>query len=81
MCVVHDTLSWNAIATVDVEEQICNAKSACGKVSRIRHMVPGGSRESLPKRKARFADNSGVECKVPFCKCPNSRLYVHLAKT
>src|SRR5260370_41148243 len=27
MCVVHDTLSWNAIATVDVEEQSCTAKS------------------------------------------------------
>jgi hypothetical protein len=48
MCVVHDTLSWNAIATVDVEEQICNAKSACGKVARFRYMVPGGSREPLP---------------------------------
>ncbi len=32
--------------------------SACGKVSRVRHMVPGGSRESLPKRKVRFADDS-----------------------
>jgi hypothetical protein len=28
-----------------------------GKVSRVRHMVPGGSRESLPKRKVRFADD------------------------
>ncbi|RZU35723.1 hypothetical protein BDD14_5817 [Edaphobacter modestus] len=28
MCVVHDTLLWNAIATADAEEQICNAKSA-----------------------------------------------------
>jgi hypothetical protein len=28
-----------------------------------------------------FADNSGVECKVPSCKCPNSRFYGHLAKT
>jgi len=39
--------------------QVCvigNDKSACGKVSRVRHMVPGGSRESLPKRKVRFAD-------------------------
>jgi hypothetical protein len=26
MCVVRDTLLWNAIA--DAEEQICNAKSA-----------------------------------------------------
>ena len=31
-------------------------KSACGKVSWVRHMVPGGSRESLPKRKVQFAD-------------------------
>ena len=30
------------------------------KVSRVRHMVPGGSRESLPKRKVRFADHPGV---------------------
>src|SRR6266702_5762450 len=35
---------------------ISPGKSACGKVSRVRHMVPGGSRESLPKRKVRFAD-------------------------
>jgi len=34
-----------------------NGKSACGKVSRVHHMVPGGSRESLPKSKVRFADN------------------------
>src|SRR5260370_14378492 len=27
-----------------------------GKVSRVRHMDPGGSRESRPKRKVRFAD-------------------------
>jgi hypothetical protein len=33
-----------------------NGKSACGKVSRVHHMVPGGSRESLPKSKVRFAD-------------------------
>ena len=32
--------------------------AACGKVSRVRHMVPGGSWESLPKRKVRFADNT-----------------------
>jgi hypothetical protein len=31
-----------------------------GKVSRLRHMVPGGSRESLPKRKVRFADHPEV---------------------
>jgi hypothetical protein len=31
--------------------------------------------------KVRFADNSGIECKVPFCKCPNNRFYGHLAKT
>jgi hypothetical protein len=37
---------------------IANGKSACGKVSRVRHMVPGGSWESLPKRKVRFADNT-----------------------
>jgi hypothetical protein len=30
--------------------------SACGKVSRVRHMVRGGSRESLPKHKVRLAD-------------------------
>jgi hypothetical protein len=30
------------------------------KVSRVRHMVPGRSRESLPKRKVRFADHPGV---------------------
>src|SRR5260370_24509991 len=36
-------------------------KSACGKVSRGRHMVPGGSREYLPKRKVRFADKAGVK--------------------
>jgi hypothetical protein len=35
---------------------IANGKSACGKVSRVRHMVPGGLWESLPKRKVRFAD-------------------------
>ena len=34
-----------------------------GKVSRVRHMVPGGSRESLPKRKVRFADKP----EVPQC--------------
>jgi hypothetical protein len=34
MCVVHDTLLWNAIATADAEEQICNAKSASGHYSR-----------------------------------------------
>src|SRR5882762_2985480 len=32
--------------------------SEVGKVSRVRHMVPGGSRESLPKRKVRFADKN-----------------------
>jgi hypothetical protein len=32
-----------------------------GKVSRVHHMVPGGSPESLPKRKVRFVDNSGVD--------------------
>ena len=40
-----------------LERRIKNEKSACGKVSRVRHMVPGGSRESLPKRKVRFADH------------------------
>ena len=42
---------------VDRQTEITPYKSACGKVSRVRHMVPGGSRESLPKRKVRFADN------------------------
>src|SRR5258708_3611141 len=37
-------------------QTISPQKSACGKVSRVGHMVPGGSRESLPKRKVRFAD-------------------------
>jgi hypothetical protein len=37
--------------------EISNRKSACGKVSQVRHMVPGGSWESLPKRKVRFADH------------------------
>jgi hypothetical protein len=40
----------------EVWAQISPQKSACSKVSRVRHMVPGGSRESLPKRKVRFAD-------------------------
>jgi hypothetical protein len=37
-----------------------------GTVSRVRHMVPGGSQESFPKRKMRlattrkFSDNNGV---------------------
>ena len=43
---------------------ISPGKSACGKVSRVRHMVPGGSRESLPKRKVRFADIHVVICQV-----------------
>ena len=42
------------------ETKIGTLKSACGKVSRVRHMVPGGSRESLPERKVRFADNPTV---------------------
>jgi hypothetical protein len=42
------------------DSQISLAKSACGKVSRVRHMVPGGSRESRPKRKVRFADKLGT---------------------
>jgi hypothetical protein len=46
---------------------ISPGKSACGKASRVRHMVPGGSRESLPKRKVRFADQPEVtgKMKVP----------------
>src|SRR5260370_37286741 len=36
-----------------------STRPACGKVSRVPHMVPGGSRESLPKRKVRFADKPG----------------------
>jgi len=35
-------------------------KSDSGKVSRVRHMVPGGSRESLPKRKVRLADQPDI---------------------
>jgi hypothetical protein len=41
-----------------IEDGISNGKSACGKVSRVRHMVPGESRKSLPERKVRFADNT-----------------------
>jgi hypothetical protein len=40
--------------------QIGPQKSACGNVSRVRHMVPGGSRESLPNRKVRVADKPRV---------------------
>ncbi len=36
--------------------RISGDKWACGKVSRVLHMVFGGSRESLPKRKVRLAD-------------------------
>jgi hypothetical protein len=39
---------------------ISPGKSACGKVSRVRHMVPGGSRKSLPKRKVRLADKPEI---------------------
>ena len=44
-----------------------------GKVSRVRHLVPGGSRESLPKREVRFADYPGVS--------PQLGLKVLLAET
>ena len=47
-------------AFVLLTQPISNDKSACGKASRVRHMVPGGSRESLPKSKVRFADHPGV---------------------
>jgi hypothetical protein len=40
---------------------INNGKSACSKVSPVRHTVPGGSWESLPKRKVRFADKPEVK--------------------
>jgi len=46
---------WGACGTFSPE------KSDCGKVSRVRHMVPGGSRESLPERKVRLADQPEVE--------------------
>jgi hypothetical protein len=56
-------LDLRKISSALIEDQIGPDMSACGKVSRLRHMGPGGSRESLPKRKVRFADYSGlVEC-------------------
>jgi hypothetical protein len=55
-------------------------KSACGKVSRVRHIVPGGSRESLPERKVRFADHPGViawqlEIETPRATFASSQRY------
>src|ERR1700731_4702726 len=56
------------VAQAVTDKRIRNAKSACDKVSRIRHMVPGGSRESRPKRKVRFADHPEVNDEMLICR-------------
>jgi hypothetical protein len=58
------TVEFAPRSLLDSRALLGPVKSACGKVSRVRHMVPGGSRESLPERKVRFADLHVVICQV-----------------